>query len=372
MAATFVFAVAPAHSQEINVPPDSPVTHLQVWDANMEGLTNPNWVGFVDRMTQNAFAPDAITVQQIDVDEVSDLMSGIDAVFGPNRYEYVHSDSGKASFHGHNAVIYKTSRLNFEDKIQWRAEVGASCADLDKWHIGADFTDRLQPAPLVDKHVLIASVHFPGDLSESCIGQNAKRANDHLETLRSHRDLSIIAGDFNQKPDKGPDSGPDPEPAHHGLEADPDCWYRGFSAAHPDFTLEDPLGTCTARSNRYYDTVWLHPNGGGGTNPALPGICEQWTYAWFTQDKLEERVDNTSCTNLNDDFKLDNARIDYIWVSWETADGQALTPPLSTATPLVDFASVDIGVGTDTLTSYSDHRAVQALLKWPEIPPETP
>ncbi|MDQ4143800.1 MAG: hypothetical protein M3198_08695 [Actinomycetota bacterium] len=186
------------------------------------------------------------------------------------------------------------------------------------------------------------------------------KANTNLESLQPDRHTTIIGGDFNKRPDLHH------EGTQNGLEADPDCWYRGFSAA-----AAHPNGPCPARSDAYYDTVWLKE--GGATTPAAPAICSQYTRKYFSlgkltgEDNLAGEDLSTSCTDIygekvGPDGQLDKGRIDYLWVRWEDPSGDAWRPLEPQAAALIPSASADVGFDVTTGQAYSDHRAVSATI----------
>lgn len=182
--------------------------------------------------------------------------------------------------------------------------------------------------------------------------------------------MTLIGGDFNQRPDKHG------ETAANGLETDPDCWYREFSHGHGSTTLAGE--TCESNTsvyNTHYDTAWLHA--GGATNPAVAEFCQQFTrLEEFAATSPDLHDAANSCTDIVDgpgnpgsDGKLDKNRIDYIWVSWENSSGSAYRPGSAVAATHVPYASADLGIDPSPLNleSYSDHRGVEALIGWPVL-----
>lgn len=371
------------------VPPNTGLTQLQVWDINIKGY-HTRGRDFVERMRQNPFAPDIITVNELPLAARNRMMEDIGDVLGGD-YEIVHSDGGVSdeTQRGNNAVIYNQNRLaQVGEPATWRARTGTTVCTSGKYQLAVDFVDTAYPDVLDPKHVLVAAVHFEGGDSQNCLRANTVRTDEELEGLEDHRDLTIIGGDFNERPVT---TSIDPiQPVRSaGLEIDPDCWYREFSAAHLDIRIGDPGTTLiepcpTTQINRYYDTVWVYPGSGGGTNPAAPTMCEQWTFADDNLRSVGQRSGGTACTKY-DALELHGfGRIDFIWVGWETSSGDPFLPPVNVATGFVDYASADLGFNPEQLVppptpdtadpevipgeAYSDHRAVQALLTWPATP----
>ncbi len=318
---------------------------------------------------------------------MDDFMKEINRQFEPAVYNYRHSDTGTAVTAGYNVVIWRVERfgpVTPSDVARWESWTDANnCTTPHNGTLGVDLFDNLQ-----QKHVVVTSVHLARGLGQngSCLQKNLNLLNSKLENLHDKRDLTVIAGDFNRKPDTTLDLAGNESPTN-GLEPDPECWYRGFSYPHLDQTVDSPQDPtdpndqkCSGGVNRYYDAVWMHPGSGGGTNPTATSFCEQWTHASDLLDTFPERAGRNSCTDTpkdtNDDGvpdqlpdgKLDNGRIDYIWAGWEN-DGTPYLPPQPVAAGYISYASADLGIDLDSpdLRLYSDHRAVQALLAWPPI-----
>lgn len=331
------------------------------------------WSGFIVRMQAAPFPPDIIIVNELrQSDENGDglvddaqFLGAVEDVFG-DHYGEAHSDSALPTGGGlgGNAVIWNANRLSLSNAGE--ARWPNSCLGIhdNRTQLAVDLHDDL-----AGKHVLVAALHMPYNAGPNCVRTSSNTADSKLESLRSSRPMSIIGVDFNQRPDK---HGENPE---NGLEADPDCWYRTFSAAHTD---SDSSGTCTGvGANRYYDTAWLWPGSGGGTNPTASSFCEQYTSFSDTQLNDPTFSDGTnSCTDLvgdinqttpdpDGDGKLDKQRIDYLWVGYENASGNAWTPPSQVVSGFVADAGADLGLDLASQSSYSDHRAVRALLTWP-------
>lgn len=209
-------------------------------------------------------------------------------------------------------------------------------------------------------------MHFQPGLTEDCINHSWYQVNLNLDSLASVRRMTIVGGDFNQRPDKWG------ELPTNGLETDPNCWYRRASTAHLNQSLV-AAQDCGANPtyDRYYDVVWAYPGSGGGTNPTATSFCEQFTYV-NDVDLLGSPPDpndaTNSCTDANLNGVLDKGRIDYLWTSYEGSTGSAWKPPHPVISGLIEFASADLGLSLDAGTlasSYADHRAVQAVLTWP-------
>lgn len=351
------------------VPPHTPQTSLQVWSVNIAQLRN-QWGGFILRMQAHAFAPDIVIVNELrQTDEngdgqsdITQFMNQLTATFGAH-YNHAHGDSAipAGGSVGGNVVIWNNERLTRFNSTRWPNP----CLN-NKTQLAVDLRDDL-----AGKHVLVAAVHTDFGAGPACVQQSLATADSRLESLRPSRPMTLIGGDFNQRPDK------DGELATNGLETDPDCWYRTLSAAHGDSEL---LGVpCGSGPNRYYDTAWLWPGSGGGANPAATSFCQQYTSFTDTQLIGPTLSDATnSCTDLvgspnstvpGPDGKLDKQRIDFLWVGFENASGNAWTPPAQVVQPLIADAGADLGLDLTSVSSYSDHRAVKAIVTWPVVTP---
>jgi endonuclease/exonuclease/phosphatase family metal-dependent hydrolase len=345
------------------VPPHTPPTDIQVWTVNIRHLGN-TWRGFVDRMVANDFAPDIVLVQEVTSTELGTFMIDLKANLG------THYSSDLST--GDNAVIWNTQRFSKLGRAEW-AQQSNGCGN-GKTALAVNLRDNDAGTVFLEtRNVVAASVHFRTNMDDSCLNHTWFQANSNIESAFPIRRMTILGGDVNRKPDRHRVAGV--ETAASGLETDPNCWYRRASAAHLNDSLLD--GACgTAAYDRYYDTVWTYPGSGGGTNPTATSFCEQFTFN-NAVDLLGSGPDtndvSNSCTDVAPiDDALDKSRIDYVWISYERADGSAWTPPATAVAPHIAFASADFGLSLDVgdlAESYSDHRAVQTLLTWPAVMP---
>lgn len=355
----------PGQAQTATVPAPTPPTHLQVWSINIAQYRNA-WQGFVARAATNEFAPDLILAQEMP--STGSFVSALEGAVVGSDYDARHSGNGN------NAIIWNRNRLSLVGTRTWEQGT-SSCPDMangaPRYAIAGKFNDLLDP---LGRNVVGASVHWAVGLSNNCLVEVNNKANDQIETQWNQRWMTVLAGDFNERPDaRG-------ELPTNGLETDPNCWYRKMTPAQDNVSPISGDNCGGSGYDRYYDTVWVHPGSGGGTNPTATSFCEQYT---FNNDLAMQDVDlrdaTNSCTDLvrNNDPNtvgmdgLDKGRIDYIWTSYEDANGTAWRPPAAAIAPFVTYASADLGQSLDAAnlaTFYADHRAVQALLAWPPPP----
>ncbi len=340
------------------VAPESPKTSLQVWTFNIYQMRY-NWKGFVRRANTNAFAPDIILVQEMWESQADTFGRRLNRQLGIT-YDYRYSADGTTGTYDATAIFWNARRFSLSNVDRWNS--AGSCPETYR-QVGVGLVDHRS-----GKNVAAASLHVPqADGSEACISGTLLTANQKMDDQFARRDVTLIGGDLNRRPDKRG------ELPTNGTETDPNCWYRGFSAAHDNISVLTG-GSCSSVSDRYYDAVWLDPSGGGAANPASGGICGQFTRKFFHLDAPDASDASSSCTDLfrngpsgapGPDSRLDKARIDYLWVGWETTAGTAWRPPPAQAAALVENASADLGLDLTSLNAYSDHRAVQALLTYP-------
>lgn len=357
------FVQPSANAQVTGVDAPAPLVH--VWQVNLNQLTR-NWRGFIERMALAEYVPDIILVQElcncdyIDSDSNNDLnqfTAELNATF-PSTYSFRHGDPGGAGVGTSTfAVFWKNTRFNIQNERRWDSfPTGSSCSGSRR-QVAVSLYDTAE-----QKNLVAASVHYPPPLSESCLRSALGKTDVELETLQPVKPLSIIGGDLNQRPDK------DGELPTNGLEADPDCWYRQWSSPHANTS---PLGSsCTGFiSDKYVDAVWAYPGLGGHLNPALPAFCNQYTYRNDVGLPLTTDDTTNSCTDVDGNAGvLDQGRIDYIWIGWETSLGNTVKPTDTGSLSTVAYASADLGMSLDDLTNptmYSDHRAVEALVRYP-------
>lgn len=354
-------------------PPETPNTHLQIWNANLHQLRD-NWRGFIQRLSVNQFAPDIITFQDVSrcdgngdgTGDWAQLMTELRRVFPDTGWQDAHQEANQSSCATRNAIVWSTDRfyLQVSPPTRWAQSCGGVSSDGG---VAVALGDRQRPLTSNGGSVVAASVHFNNQLTKTCLRDALTETHQKINSSASNwRDVTIIAGDFNQRPDK---AGVTPEPTTEGLETDPDCWYRNFSAAHAQQRMPNSTYCGGIHADYFYDTVWLHPLSGGLTNPTATSFCQQFTRT-DDYDPVPPDEDDlgNSCTDLNGgtgNGYLDRSRIDYIWVGWDSAPGQRWTPPAAVAAGFIEYASADTGLDLDSVTRYSDHRAVQALMMYP-------
>lgn len=352
-----------------DVPPATPDTSLQIWDINFHRFKDEGWRGLITRMLAHPFAPDAITIQDLERCDGSDsdtsqdfgqFMTALRGAFSSSSWSSAHSDrSGGACGASNTAVVWNEDRLSFIADKTWRTPTCNLATD----NIAVDLSDRLHGS-----HVVVASLHIGA--SKTCLGDALRYSDARMEELAPNRPVTIIGGDFNERPDKHG------ETPLQGLEEDPDCWYRSFSGFHDTATLAGE--PCPSRLN-YYDAVWVSPLGGAGQNPGPNSLCQQFTKV-YNLDPLDDNVEaGNSCTDINEgenpsnacatnavtDCVLDRSRIDYIWVRWEDSLGRGRIIPMESVRTRLPMASADLGLDLTSADRYSDHRAVFALMNYP-------
>ncbi len=360
-----LLAAEPAGAQVVGV--DAPGAVVQVWQVNIKQLER-NWQGFIERMAVSDFKPDIIIVQELSNaagnSDFTRFLNAVNERFAPTSYAGAHGDpSGIGTGESTFAVFWKTSRFSQTGVDRWTVMAGGSCSTPEK-KLAVNLFDNLQGGNLV-----AASVHFPPGMSTSCLDQNLATVHSKVGALQSVRRMTLIAGDLNQRPDKHG------ELPSNGLEADPDCWYRRFSAPHDSNSLAS--GNCVnTLHKKYTDVVWAFPGGGGFNNPTPTSFCEQFTYSNDVGVPIDANDVSNACTdvvggglagNAGPNGVLDQGRIDYIWAGWMTPDGLTLKPSAPQAAALIEYASADLGLSfrdLQTATSYSDHRAVQATVRY--------
>lgn len=375
--ALLVVATAPVASAATSTGQD----RLSVWTVNIHRFKDAGWKNFFLSTDNATYHPDIVLVQDIANDDGGDADNGTrDSIqfaaaledHTKLNYRWRHSDDAQAGANVGNAmVLWRNDRFD-ETRIseaRWKAAVDNDGDDLcgetgefDKRQIAVRLWDLKQTRWLV-----AASVHYPVYPGYRwCVYRNVARTDGRLESLSPVRRLSIVGGDFNLRPDDAPLSNDSyttssPEPDSHGREADPDCWYRWFSAVH-DNTVDADGSYCDRgvdpAADTYYDTVWAEQ---AGANPS-DALCDQWTHT------RQQATNGNACTDVSGpdgtaDGLLDRNRIDYVWVRWEDPEGNPRPFDAAQAGDAVLSASVD-PVSVNDTNRYSDHRAVQATIRW--------
>lgn len=356
-----------SEDQEIGPPTGS---SIKVWTANLEHLLpEHNWHVLVERMSKAGRAPDIVFLQELDAAEADTVIAAVEDTFGDD-YELRHAPIGD------NVVAWNRERLSIvNESTSTRPDNNALL--WEPWGLpGCRTPSEKDPSQVMAvrlwdtgerKTVVAASVHWGRTFAAACMVKNLGGLDALLEETWPVRELTVIGGDFNAHPDKQPHPrDPRKENLDSGRQTDPDCWYRLFSATHPnrmEVPRADDRGVeCTddpdyrPSSASYYDTVFLDS---GGSDDAL---CEQWTSVHGAPTK-----EGSACTDENGDGLRDRGRIDYVWVRWETSDGVPLSLGGAAAAALIESASADLVCTTDECadTRYSDHRAVSSTISVP-------
>ena len=345
---------------------------INVWTINIH-LQTEQWRRVIGRMHDTeAYKPDIILVQEIKnvhchpenpgADDKDDFLAELEAQFGED-YQAAHSipldqqqcgDGGSS-----NMVVWRTARLLKTAEARWKNHryLDGVCrndyAGEGGKQVGVRLRDLRRSTSTDSVLIMAASLHVKAKMDDDtpsalhCIDEDLAEADRRLEAMEANgefRDLTIIGGDFNQRPDLGDEEA-------SGQEANPSCWYRWLSAAHPNTCL-DPYGGYGLLLDNYYDSVWVEQ---AGTNPS-DALCTEWTHA------REHATSGTACTDENRNGYRDRSRIDYLWFRWETAFGPR-TFSSEEDQDMFDIATNDNWT-VDDPWRYSDHRSVNALVRW--------
>ncbi len=309
--------------------------HLNVWSVNLKFYGPNRDKGdlegdcFFDELARIASLddgqkPDLILAQEIGDDQQARFLALLENALGV-KYAARHT---RPKGPGYNLVAWRRARLRLTKKsdiFRWRrwGPKNGECKLAGKgWQIAVRLRDLGQ-----DDFLVAGSVHY-GARDKICVEKNIIRTETQIDKKWNSRSLTIIAGDFNQRPDGKSRSTKESWRA----EEDPDCWYQLSSEREP----EKPKCNLTPVEG-YYDAVReKHPGA---------DICPHWSHG---QVDIPDNPD--SCSNSK-------RRIDFIWVRVGLE-----------ATPDIPLAASDRGYSGDgdwEGTRYSDHRAVRARLTWP-------
>lgn len=362
-----IFPAAPSATAAGQDTTDS-LDQLQVWSANMhlftqKALADGKWKRFVNRITNptidnHDYMPDIVLVQEITRVHADDFVKYLSEKAGAT-YHWRHAKAATSNIEGGGTwkmVVWRVGRLGLstgtkEDVFRWaefrRVEGTNRCEkNPDRPSIAVRLNDKE-----LNKTIVAASVHWsphPDGSARRCGLLNTRRSERLLENQWPERRLTVLAGDFNRVPQNGED------PAD-GRETDPDCWYRNVFGMYSE---TDDTSSCEDSAPlNYYDPVYLaHSDSEGDTNFS---ICHQWTHA-----RSKGPAGSHACkdSRRDDDKKRDKSRIDYIWVRWETPDGEVEKPSLADARVRVPYAGADQIDWTNT-PKYSDHRGVGARVQ---------
>ncbi|HEV2755171.1 MAG TPA: hypothetical protein VG318_05270 [Actinomycetota bacterium] len=344
---------------------------MQIWDANMHQLRETAWRGFVERLATNQFQPDIITFQDLSrcdgngdgADDTIQIRDQLNQVLGAH-WDFRHTDASRACDNTRNAVFWNSNRFSLSTSpTEWDP---AGCASGSDHSLAVLLNDKKNTTG-VQKFVVAASLHLDPGLGSPCLSSALHETHVKISGIYFGSDLYVVGGDFNQNPDLDSATA-----AANGLEADPDCWYRRFSAAHANTTTVSQTSCGSTQSDQYYDSTWLYPLSGGGTNPTATSFCQQYTYSTTLSLGTPDAEDvENSCTDENLDGNPDKKRIDQIWLRWGTSQnplGGATPIPVTIAASHLLYASADTGLRLNSsLSRYSDHRAVQALVQYPAL-----
>ena len=328
---------------------------LVVWTANLEHLLpEHDWTEFVDRVTEDGARPDLLFLSEVTSDESDTVADALRDATGTS-YAFEHAPVGR------NAVVWRADRFGSQavgPPLLWEPFGAADCSQPSPDDPSQIVAVRLNDARS-GAAVIGVAVHWGRTWAAECMQKNMTSLNEVIEGRWADRPVTIVGGDLNAHPDKQPVPGdPGAENLDSGREADPDCWYRNFSALHDQqlevARLEEDDLDCSddprysAAADTYVDSVWA------ANQPEA--LCEQWTSVHGGPV-----AGGTSCTDLNDDGLRDRGRIDYIWVRWEAA-GEALIPEEDDLSELVVNAGADQVCILESCVGrrYSDHRAVFA------------
>lgn len=363
--------------------PDS----LQVWTANlrkMNHLGSPRiWKKFVRKVDNLQRKPDIIALNEVcnnDFGGTRGNDAGQFVRFLEDKikvnYEYRHAGYRRQPCTEANSmIVWRGSRFDLARRprfVRWYAltdkknDGNYACTPNDGHNlrqIAAALWDRRQK-----KVVVAASLHVQVINARRCINENVVTMDRLFEKLRRKRALTIVAGDFNQTPQReSPEAG---DETAAGLEVDPSCWYRSMSVLTVSDRRQCPangahrLGHYAARTDKYIDAVRAQNHGPlAGTTES--GICDEWTHTKSFAGT------GTACTDISGerdrpDGLADRGRIDYIFARWERKNGKPREFDHLQAQDMIKGAFAD----KTQPPRYSDHRAVRARIFWclPEGP----
>ena len=355
---------------------------LQVWTANLRKMNhqgNPElWKKFVDLVDSYRAKPDIIALTEIcnnsygggpgnDVDEFLRKLERATGVL----YEGRHAGRvGRPCTEANSMLVWRDRRFDLTRRnplARWNVYTENPRDDDNKCTQNDGHNLRQIAVALRDKRqrriVVASSVHVHVIDARKCINENAVYMDRVFEDLRRRRPLTIVAGDFNQPPQREkPRSG---DEAAAGMEVDPACWYRSLSMLsvgdRRQCTASKPraYGHYVPRSDRYIDAVQAQHHG-AAPGAMEPGICNEWTHSKNFSGR------GTACTDISGpedvpDGLMDRGRIDQIWARWEHSGGRARRFTFDQATRLFARAGAD---GKTQSPRYSDHRAVRAVVRW--------
>lgn len=359
-------AVAPAPGEAGRTGPE----RLKIWASNIKHLNQRRWTDVLDSIAAHSNRPDVLLVQEVTHARAATFVSALERRLGARPASYAY----RVAADGGNALVWRRARLALatghtsrrarDNVLRWPQWTTRGCDEQGHDMIAARLWDRRQR-----RTVVAASIHWGFIFAARCMQKNLGRLDARLEKKWPRRALTVIGGDFNSHPDKRKDpSDPDAEVLGAGRQADPECWYRTFSALHGNRLRHRRPGTrdrdCANNrryrraADAYVDTVHVATRGRGGSREAR--ICKQWTYGHGHSTR------GTACTDKDGNGLRDRSRIDYIWVRWESRGGARKDLSRRKATRLVRRASADL-VCVDEgcrATRYSDHRALSAAVRW--------
>jgi endonuclease/exonuclease/phosphatase family metal-dependent hydrolase len=343
---------------------------LKIWAANLKHLNQRRWTDVLDSIASHSNRPDVLLVQEVTRARAAVFVAALERRLGARRSSY----SFRLAADGGNAIVWRGKRLSLasahtaprarDNLLLWPQWTTRGCDERGHDMLAARLWDRRQR-----RVVVAASIHWGFIFAARCMQKNLGLLDARIERRWPRRAMTVIGGDFNSHPDKRRDpSDPQAEALDAGWQADPECWYRTFSALHRNRLRHRRPGARdrNCANNRryrrgadsYIDTVYVATRGRGGGREG--GICRQWTYGHGHSTR------GTACTDRDRNGLRDRTRIDYIWVRWERRGGARKDPSRRAARRLVGRASADL-VCVDEgcrATRYSDHRAVSAAIRW--------
>ena len=354
---------------------------IQVWTANLRKMNHREsprlWKKFVRRIDAPKNKPDLIALTEVCNNDIGgapgndarQFVRYLEKIIGVN-YGWRHSGaSGQACLEANSMIVWRARRFNLgrESRVaRWKqvSELGdrdKKCSRSDGHnlrHVAVALRDQRQKKMLV-----ASSVHVQVIDARKCINENVVIMERVFERLRRKRRLTIVAGDFNQSPQRETERRGDEATA--GLEVDPACWYRSLSM----LTVADSdqctaaratsFGHYTPRIDRYLEAVQVEHHG-PAPGSVEPEICDEWTHSKAWAGAGTACTDTSGPQGVPDGLK-DRGRIDYIWARWERAGGRARRFNAEQASNLIRDA------GADKVTKpprYADHRAVKARIRW--------
>lgn len=339
---------------------------LIVWDINI-AIKNADrkWRTFFDRISDGSVynrKPDIILAQDAPSADMGAFMNKLEASMGETNYSYRHA-SPTSETQGGNVVVFRNARFDVDSLTRWYSLQGKQECDRDG-DDDAQEDKNMIAVRLADvahgKKVVAASVHWGSKVSPNCVWRNIKRMENKIDTKWDRRRMTVVGGDFNERPD-AEETGD--TIAEWRMEQDPECWYRTLAESVSRQDCSKSFNN--AQQGHYYDTVWEDQYGedddAGGSGDGIYDICQQWT-------TFNAKDGETCDQGAGGDEDRARQRIDYIWVRYENGDGSvAATYTDEELESFIPLARTDRGYKdgySADLDRYSNHRGINAVLKW--------